>query len=173
MESPSRSRPRPTAGVSPRVAPVAAIRLDPMGREDLAGLEGDDRDLELVGDGQDAPPRVGGADLEVVHPAAPPHREGALAVGDVVAEAEVPGRAPAGGPGLRERAIGRGRGAPADRPVGPLLVVDRAEGVELHLEPREIGGAGLPGQPALERLLEALDLALGLRVARRAVLLAD
>jgi len=35
------------------VAPVAAIRLDEVRREDLAGVEGDDRDLVLVDDGQD------------------------------------------------------------------------------------------------------------------------
>jgi hypothetical protein len=37
------------------VAPVALVGLDAVGREDLAGVEGDDRDLLLVGDGEDAP----------------------------------------------------------------------------------------------------------------------
>ena len=74
---------------------------------------------------------------------------------------------------MGSRGYAVGRRAPADRPVRPLLVVDRAEGVELGLEPGEVGRRRLPPQPALEGLVEALDLALGLGVARRPVLLAD
>jgi hypothetical protein len=37
------------------VAPVPPIRLDQVGREDLAGVEGDDGDLLLIDDGQDPP----------------------------------------------------------------------------------------------------------------------
>ena len=47
------------------VAPVPPIRLDEVGREDLAGVEGDDRDLLLIDDGLDPPACVGRADLEV------------------------------------------------------------------------------------------------------------
>ena len=43
----------------------------------------------------------------------------------------------------------------------------------MSLEPGEIGRRRLPAQPALQGLVEALDLALGLGVARRPVLLAD
>ena len=39
--------------------------------EDLAGLEGDDRDLALVDDGEDAPTGVGGPDPQVVQAAGP------------------------------------------------------------------------------------------------------
>jgi hypothetical protein len=55
-------------------------------REDLAGVEGDDSDLLLVDDGEDPPAGEGRADLEVVQAAGPPQGDGALAVGDVVAD---------------------------------------------------------------------------------------
>jgi hypothetical protein len=52
-----------------------------VGRQDLARVEGDDCDLLLVGDGQDAPAGVGRTDVEVVQPAGPAQGDGALAVG--------------------------------------------------------------------------------------------
>lgn len=36
------------AGVSSLVAPVALVGLDEVDRQELAGVEGDDRDLALV-----------------------------------------------------------------------------------------------------------------------------
>jgi hypothetical protein len=45
------------------------IRLDEVGREDLARVEGDDRDLLLVDDGEDPAAGVGRADVEVVQAA--------------------------------------------------------------------------------------------------------
>ena len=57
-----RSKPRPSAGVSSLVAPVAAIRFDQVAREDFTGLEVDDGDLVLVDDGQDAAATMGRAD---------------------------------------------------------------------------------------------------------------
>ena len=60
---------RPSAGVSSLVAPVPPVRLDQVGREDLAGVEGDDRDLLLVDDGQDAPAGMDCADLACVEEA--------------------------------------------------------------------------------------------------------
>src|SRR6266542_5481365 len=158
--------PRPSAGVSSCVAPVALVGLDAVGREDLAGVEGDDRDLPLVDDGEDAPAGLGRADLEVVEAAAPPQGHGPEAVGDVVAEPEVAPRAGARWQRLRRRPVRLARRPAADRPVGPLLVVDLAEGVELGLQRAEVGRGRLPPQPALEGLVEALDLALGLGVAR-------
>ena len=59
------------------------------------------------------------------------------------------------------------------RPVGPVLVVDALEAVELGLQLGEGGGGGLSGEPALQGLVEAFDLALGLRMAGMAVLLGD
>ena len=62
MGSAGRSRPRPSAGVSSLVAPVRAIGLDQVGRKDLARVEGDDRDLLLVDNGEDALAGVGRPD---------------------------------------------------------------------------------------------------------------
>jgi hypothetical protein len=56
--------------------------------------------------------------------------------------------------------------------VPPPLVVVEAEGIQLRLQFDEITRRGPGPKPALERLVKALDLALGLRVPRRAVLLA-
>ena len=116
------------------VAPVALVGLDTVDRQDLARVEGDDGDVLLVGDGQDPPAGERRTDLEVVQAAGPPQGEGALAVGDVVAEAEVARGAAPGWMGLGPRGIRRGRRAAPDRSVRPLLVVDRAEGVELGLQ---------------------------------------
>ena len=71
------------------VAPVPPIRLDQVGREDLAGVEGDDRDLLLVDDGQDAPAGMSCADVEVVQAPGPAQGDRALPVGGVIAEPEV------------------------------------------------------------------------------------
>jgi hypothetical protein len=46
-----------------------------VGRQDLAGLETDDRDLVLVDDGQDLATGVGHAGVEVVQAAGPAERE--------------------------------------------------------------------------------------------------
>ena len=86
-----------SAGVSSLVAPVAAVRLDQVAREDLTGPEVDDRDFTLVHDGQDPPVDMGSADLEMVQAAGPAQGDGALLVGDVVAQAEVTPCARAGG----------------------------------------------------------------------------
>ena len=40
-----------------------------MGREDLAGVEGDDRDLLLIDDGQDPPAGIERAGIEMVEAA--------------------------------------------------------------------------------------------------------
>ena len=45
--------------------------------------------------------------------------------------------------------------------------------VELGLQVVQGGGGGLSGEPALQGLVEAFDLALGLRMAGMAVLLGD
>jgi hypothetical protein len=57
--------------------------------------------------------------------------------------------------------------------VGSFVVVGLPEAVELFLEFRNALGRGLLGEPFLECLVEALDLALGLGVTRAAVLLGD
>ena len=139
------------------VAPVPSVRLDQVGREDLTGVEGDDRDVLLVDDGEDAPAGVGRADLEVVQAASPPQGHGAPAVGDVVAEAEVAPSSRAGWQRPRCRPVCLGGRRPADRPVWSLLVVVVAEPVELRLQLDERVRDRLTPEPALEGLLEALD----------------
>lgn len=64
-------------------------------------------------------------------------------------------------------------GGSVQRSVGALLVVVLAEQVELVLQGGEVGCCGAGGEPALQGLVEPFDLALGLRVSGRAVLLAD
>ena len=105
-----------------------------MGREDLAGVEGDDRDLLLVDDGQDPPSGIDRAGIEMVEATGAAQGDGALAVRDVVAQAEVAPSAGAGRQRLGRRAVGRAGRGPPDRPVRPLLVVGAPEGVELGLE---------------------------------------
>jgi hypothetical protein len=128
-----------------------------VGREDLAGVEGDDGYVVFVGDGQDPPAGVGRADLEVVEPAAPAQGDRARAVGDVVAEPEVGPAAGARRQRLRRRPVRLARRPAPDRPVGPLLVVLGPERVELDLQLGERPRCRLPSQPALEGLVEALD----------------
>ena len=53
--------PRPSAGVSLLVAPVALAGFDEIAREDLAGGEIDDRDFPFVNNGQDTAAGVGRA----------------------------------------------------------------------------------------------------------------
>jgi hypothetical protein len=83
------------------------------GRQDLARVEGDDGDLLHVDDGQDPPADNRRTDLEVVQAVGPPQVEGALAVGDVVAEAEVAWGAAPGRVRLDPGGVGRGRRAAA------------------------------------------------------------
>ena len=94
-------------------------------------------------------------------------------VDDVVAQPEVTRGAATGGMRLGRRPVGLGRGAAPDRPVRSLLVVGEPEGIELGLQLGEGPCWRLLPEPALEGLVEALDLALGLRMARGPVLLAD
>jgi hypothetical protein len=96
----------------------------------------------------------------------------ALLVGDVVAQAEVAGCAATGGMRLGRRPVGLARGDPAGRPVRPLLVVGEPEGIELALELGDRACRRLVPEPALQGLVEALDLALGLGMSWGAVLLA-
>ena len=65
------------------VAPVPAVRLDEVAGQDLAGVEGDDRDLVLVDDGQDPLTGMSRADVEVVQAAGPAQGDRALPVGHV------------------------------------------------------------------------------------------
>jgi diguanylate cyclase (GGDEF)-like protein/PAS domain S-box-containing protein len=57
--------------------------------------------------------------------------------------------------------------------VGPFVVVVVGEGIELVLQAVQVAGRRSCAEPALEGLVQALDLALGLGVVRGAVLLRD
>ena len=63
-------------------------------------------------------------------------------------------------------------GASADSTVAAFVVVDLAEALQVVFRAAR-SAAGLCGQPAFQGLVEAFDLALGLRVAGVAVLLSD
>ena len=128
-----------------------------MGREDLAGVEGDDRDLMLVDDGQDPLTGMSRTDVEVMEPAGPAQGDPALPVGHVVAEPEVAPGAGAGGHRLGRRPVRLAGRDPADCPVGPLLVVGEAKGVEPLLELSNAGRRRTLSEPALQGLVEALD----------------
>jgi hypothetical protein len=132
--------------------------------------EGDDGDLVIVDDGEDAPAGVDGPDAQVVHPATPAQTHPATTVDEVGAEPERPlGTAP-GRVRLRPRPVGLAGGPAPDGPVRTLLVVGEAEGIELGLQLGQGPRCGPLPEPALLRLVEALDLALGLGMARRPVL---
>jgi hypothetical protein len=57
--------------------------------------------------------------------------------------------------------IGLGGGGALQRTMGSDLVVDVCEGVQLGLQLGDGGGGWLGSEPALQSLVEALDLALG------------
>ena len=82
---------------------------------------------------------------------------------------------PVAGGGFRPGGVGGGGGGAVwQGAVRPLVVVDGGEGVQEGLELGEGGWlGGLGGEPGLEGLPEAFDLALGLRVGGPAVLLLD
>src|SRR5207249_11629901 len=67
-------------------------------------------------------------------------------------------------PGLDPGVEDREWGLPVERSVGPAVVVVVAKGVELELELGQRASWRLPAEKALEGLVEALDLAAGLRV---------
>jgi hypothetical protein len=108
-----------------------------------------------------------------MHPACSAEAHLAFGVEAVVAQSVVLLGLCAGGSGLGGGAIGVARGVAAHRAVGALLVVVLAELVELALQLDAAVGERSGVQPALERLVEAFDLALCLGVAGGAVLLTD
>src|SRR5204863_443431 len=79
----------------------------------------------------------------------------------------------AGGAGFGSGGVGGGRGVSAGFAVRAVVVVELAEAVELALQVGQGRRGWLLGRPSVEGLVEAFDLALGLRVAGVAVLLRD
>ena len=131
---------------------------------DQGAVVGEDPDV-LVGDQEmDGFAAVSPADADVVEAAEV--AEGGLAglVDAIVADAEVGLGGGADGVGFEAGVEGDQWGLAAEGPMGPEVVVEGAEGVELELELGERVGWRLAGQEALEGLVEAFDLAAGLGV---------
>ena len=134
------------------------------GLEDLAGVEVGDGDVVVVGECEDAFAGVRGADAEVVHAAGAAQAHLAVGVEAVVAQPVVAGGVPVGGrEGFGGRAVGLSGVLAVKRAVGAMVVVVFAEPVELALQVGAGRGRRVGGEPALQGLVEAFDLALGLR----------
>jgi hypothetical protein len=133
----------------------------------------DDADVQVGDEGQDVGAGVAAADADVVEPAVVADGDDPVRVDLVVPDAVVGGRGQPGGGCFGPGGEGGGGGAPAESPVGPLVVVVAGEGVELGLELGDGGGGGLAGEPFFEGLVVALDLAAGLGVVGAGVPEAD
>ena len=166
-------KPWPSAGASVVVAPVGACGVDGVGGEDFAGGLVGDGDGGVVGEDQDGCSGVVDADAEVVHAACAAEAELAEAVDAVVSDAPVALVAVVGRGGFDGGVVGGLRGAAAEGAVGPVVVVVVPEAVELVLQGGEVVRGWLGGEPALEGLVEPLDLPLRLRVEGAAVALLD
>src|SRR5580700_797780 len=152
---------------------VVAGGVDGQVAEKFAGGGVDDADVQVADEQEDAGSGVGPADADVAEVAAGAQGDGAVGVDDVGADPVVGvGGAVAGG-GFGPGCIGGGGGGPVRQgSVGPAGVVVGGEGIQEGLELGEGGGlVWLGGQPSVQGLPEPLDLALGLRVVRAAVLL--
>lgn len=87
----------PSAGWFELVSPVAAVGVDAVFAEDLAGLEPDDGDGGFVGDREDAFAGVTTPDAEVVYASGVADADVAVAVDAVVAQSAVLGEPSGGG----------------------------------------------------------------------------
>ena len=114
-----------------------------------------------------------GADAEVVHAAGSADADLAAVADVVVADPVVAGCSWAGRERFRGGLIGVGRGCPVVGAVGAVLVVVVPEPVESGLQIGQGAGGRLLSEPAFQGLVEAFDLALGLRVPGVPVLLRD
>jgi hypothetical protein len=97
----------------------------------------------------------------MVHAAGAAEADLAEPVDVILADPVVRIAALSGWGGLDGGDIGLGWGGAVERTMGPDLVVDVCEGVELGLQLGDGGGGWLCGEPALQSLVEAFDLALG------------
>src|SRR5579875_846902 len=149
-------------------------RADEVAAENLARGQIGYEDLVVVGQREDTLAGVCGAGAEVVHASGSAEAHFAVGIEPVVAQPVVALSVPvAGWERLRCGTVGLAWCASAERAVRASLVVVRSELVELKLQIRD-GCGGRPGpEPALLGLVEALDLALGLGMSGRAVLLPD
>jgi hypothetical protein len=122
-------------------------------------------DAQIVDQKEDGCAGVAAPQADVVEPAVVPQGQRAVGIDLVVADQEVAvEEQDAAGGSIGPGRVGLGGGVAADGPVWPDVVVVVTEGVQL---PLQFGGgacAGLGGQPLLLGLVEAFDLAAGLRV---------
>jgi hypothetical protein len=133
----------------------------------------DDADVPVVDEGQDAGSGVAAADADVVQAAVVADGDDAGVVDAVAADAVVGGGAEPGGAGFGAGGPGGGGGGAGQGAVWPLVVVVAGEPVELGLQAGDGGGGGLAGEPFLQGLVVALDLAAGLGVVGAGVPEAD
>jgi hypothetical protein len=153
---------------------VLAAGIEGEFSQDFAGGCVDDGDVEVVDQCGDFEAVVVASEADVEELAGV--AQGDLAFADaVVADAGVGlvrGFASVAGFGFRSAGVGRAGSAPAEGSVGSVVVVLLDEGIDQGLELLEgVRLVPLVAEPLLEGLLEAFDLALGLRMAAAAVLL--
>jgi hypothetical protein len=152
---------------------VVLGRIQGQGPDEFAGVAVDDADVEVGDEGQDAGAGVGAAQADVVEAAVVADGDDSAVVDAVVADAVVGGGGQPGRAGGGAGGEGGGGGAAAQRAVRADGVVVAGEGVELVLQGGDVAGGGLAGEPFLQGLVEALDLAAGLRVVGAGVPEAD
>ncbi len=126
---------------------VVAGGVDGELAEEFSGGGVDDADVEVVDEQDDVGSGVGSSDADVVEPAVHADGDGAAGVDAVVADAVV-GVVASGRGGFGAGVVdGRGGRSVWERLVGPVVVVDGAEGVEQRLEFADRGGCGLSVEP--------------------------
>ena len=155
------------------VAPVAAVRVDEVLAENLAGVAVNHSNGVGIDEDGHGLVFVGGADAEVVHAAGAAEADLAEAVDVVIADAVVRVGVVLGWDSLDGGGVGLRRRSALEGSVRPDLVIDASEGVHLGLQFGDSGGCWLSSEPAFQGLVEAFDLALGLGMAGMAVLLRD
>jgi hypothetical protein len=116
---------------------------------------------------------MGASDAEVAEPSGVAQCDLAVVVHAVGADPPVFALGCDGGGGFGGLRVGLGRCAAVQCLVRAFVVVDLPEFGQLFVQLLHGVGAGLPGEPFFQGLVEALDFALGLRVVRGAVLLCD
>src|SRR5262245_13990369 len=136
---------------------------------------GEDADVEVGDQDDDLGSSVPSPDADVVELAAVAQGDGAAAVDGVLADPAVGGNGDLrpGGESFDPGGVGGGWCLAADGPVGPAGVVVGGEAVELGLQGVDGGYRPLAGEPFLQGLVEAFDLAAGLGVVGPGVAVGD
>src|SRR5947209_9557869 len=148
---------------------VVALRVEGESAEQLA-VFGHDPDLSARDKDADGLVAVSGSDADVAQPAAIAQCDAARLVDAIVTDAILDGSGLSSRSRLDSGGEGLGRGAPIEGAVGACVVVVETEGIELSLEAGQRRRARLAGEEALEGLMQALDLAAGLRMVGSGVL---